>query len=101
MAALIPSSASIFAGDHSSSLLSPSSSSSTFLAGFFFFFLFLLLLLVPLPIGCSRILRISSSVILFSVLYLAKSGEGGAANRVIPFFVIARKQELALQHTML
>jgi len=101
MATLIPSSAAIFARDHSSSLLSPSSSSSAFLAGFFFFFLFLLLLLVPLPIGCSRILRISSSVILFSVLYFAKSSEGEAVNRVIPFLVIARKQELALLHIML
>jgi hypothetical protein len=75
---------------HSSSLLSSSSSSSSaFFAAFFFFFLFLLFELEALDMGCSRICRISSSVIFLSVLYLDRSGDGGAASRVMPFLVIA------------
>ena len=74
---------------HSSSLESSSSSSATFLAGFFFFFLFLPLAPVDLATGCSRICRISSSVIFFSDLYCSKSGAGGALRRTIPFFVMA------------
>ena len=80
---------------YSSSLLSSSSSSSSaaaaaFLAGFFFFFLFLFLDVV-LPIGCSRILRISSSVIFLSVLYLETSSGGGLARRCAPFLVMAMR----------
>ena len=76
---------------YSSSLESSSSSSaaSAFLAGFFFFFLFLLLLPVERARGCSRILRISSSVIFLSVLNCDRSGAGAAANLVRPFLVIA------------
>src|ERR1700759_3967515 len=68
---------------HSSSLLS---SSPDFFAAFFFFFLFL-----PefLESGCSRIFKISSSVIFLSDLYCAGSTVGGAAKRVNPFLVIA------------
>jgi hypothetical protein len=39
--------------------------------------------------GCSRILRISSSVILFSVFNLLRSNGGGAPSLVIPFLVMA------------
>ncbi len=73
---------------HSSSLES-SSSSVAFFASFFFFFLFLPFAPVDLAKGCSRILRISSSVIFFSVLYCSKFGAGGAPKRTIPFFVMA------------
>ena len=90
---------------HSSSLDSSSSSSSSFstafLAGFFFFFLFLLFELVALAIGCSRILRISSSTIFLSDFHFARSGVGAADNRVRPFFVIARyKLELFFDHLL-
>lgn len=74
---------------HSSSLESSSSSSVTFLAGFFFFFLFFPFAPVDLATGCSRIFKISSSVIFFSVLYCSKFGAGGALKRTIPFFVMA------------
>jgi hypothetical protein len=77
---------------HSSSLSSSSSSvaAAAFLAGFFFF-LFLFLGLASFDRGCSRILRISSSVIFLSVLNLDRSGAGGAASFCIPFLVMARK----------
>lgn len=39
--------------------------------------------------GCSRILRISSSVIFLSVLNLVKSQAGGAPTFVMPFLVMA------------
>ena len=74
---------------HSSSLESSSSSSVAFLVGFFFFFLFLPFAPVDRATGCSRIFRISSSVIFFSVLYCSKLGAGGALKRTIPFFVMA------------
>ena len=77
---------------HSSSLDSSSSSSSSaagFFAGFFFFFLFLLFVPVALDIGLSRICKISSSSIFLSDLIESKSNGGGAARRVMPFFVIA------------
>lgn len=81
---------------HYSSLSSSSSSSSfslaAFFAGFFLFFLLLLLLPVDFANGCSRIFRTSSSVIFLSVLYLARSGAGGALSRVRPFFVIATQR---------
>lgn len=55
-------------GIHSSSLESSSSSSVAFFANFFFFFfLFFPFAPVDFAIGCSRIFRISSSVIFFSV----------------------------------
>jgi hypothetical protein len=54
----------------------------------FFFFLFFLLP-VFLASGCSKSLRISSSVILFSVLYLLTSRAGGAPILVRPFLVMA------------
>ena len=73
----------------SSSLESSSSSSVAFFADFFFFFLFFPFAPVDLAIGCSRIFRISSSVIFFSVLYCSKFGAGGALKRTIPFFVMA------------
>jgi hypothetical protein len=77
-------------GSYSSSSLDSSSSSETaFLAGFFFFFLFLLFDPVDFDSGFSNICRISSSVILWSDFKLPKPGVGGAANLVIPFFVIA------------
>lgn len=77
---------------YSSSLSSSSSSSSlaaaaAFLAGFFFFLF--LLLPVFLDSGCSRILRISSSVIFLSVWYLLRSRAGGPPSLVIPFLVMA------------
>ena len=74
---------------HSSSLESSSSSSAAFLADFFFFFLFFPFAPVDRATGWSRILRISSSVIFFSLLYSSKLGPGGALNRTIPFFVMA------------
>ena len=76
---------------HSSLLVSSSSSSATvFLAGFFFFFLFLEPLApVDLDRGFSRIERISSSVIFLSVSKLETFKEGGAANLISPFLVIA------------
>lgn len=79
---------------HSSSLESSSSSSSSaaaaaFFAGFFFFFLFLFFAPVDFEIGCSRIFKISSSSIFLSDLTASKSNGGGAANRVMPFFVTA------------
>lgn len=74
---------------HSSSLESSSSSSVAFFANFFFFFLFFPFAPVDLAIGCSRIFRISSSVIFFSVSYCSKFGAGGALKRTIPFFVMA------------
>ena len=77
------------ADDHSSSLVSSSSSSAGFFAGFFFFFLFLLFAPVDLAVGCSRIFKISSSVIFLSVLYFDSSGAGGAAKRTSPFLVMA------------
>lgn len=81
---------------YSSSLLSSSSSSAAaFLAVFFFFFRFLFLVEV-LPIGCSRILRTSSSVIFLSVLYLERSGDGGAAILVMPFLVTAIEELVRL-----
>lgn len=83
---------------YSSSLVSPSSSSSSdaFFAGFFFFFRFLLLAPVGRATGCSRILRISPSVIFLSVLYLDRSGDGGALKRTKPFFVIATESSVTL-----
>jgi hypothetical protein len=74
---------------YSSSLLSSSSpAAAAFLAGFFFF-LFLFLGLLSLASGCSRILRISSSVIFLSLLILLRSGAGGAAIFWRPFLVMA------------
>jgi hypothetical protein len=58
---------------------------SALVAVFFFLFLFF----DSLAMGCSRILRISSSVIFLSVLNLVRSGVGGALRRVIPFLVTA------------
>lgn len=76
--------------DHSSLLVSSSSSSAAaFLAGFFFFFLFFPLAPVDFDNGLSRMDRISSSVIFLSVSNLETSSEGGAANRMRPFFVMA------------
>ena len=76
---------------YSSSLESSSSSSPAagFFAGFFFF---LDLLFAPedLEIGCSKILRISSSTIFLSVFNLVLSISGGALSRVIPFLVTAQ-----------
>ena len=76
-----------------SSLSSDSSSESwaaaaAFLAGFFFF---LLLLFFPvfLDSGCSKIFRISSSVIFLSELTLPRSKAGAAASLVMPFLVMA------------
>jgi hypothetical protein len=78
---------------HSSSLSSssslPSSAAATFLAGFFFFFLFLLFAPVDFANGLSRILRTSSSSIFLSDLTFSRSSGGGAASRMIPFFVMA------------
>lgn len=74
---------------HSSSLESSSSSSAAFLASFFFFFLFLPFAPVDFAVGCSRIFKISSSVIFLFVLYLDSSGGGGALKRTSPFFVMA------------
>ena len=74
---------------YSPSLESSSSSSVAFLVDFFFFFLFFPLAPVDRATGWSRILRISSSVIFFSVLYWSKLGPGGALKRTIPFFVMA------------
>jgi len=59
--------------------------SACLVAVFFFLFLFF----DSLARGCSRILRISSSVIFLSVLNLVRSGVGGALKRVIPFLVTA------------
>lgn len=94
----IPSGDSIGKPSHSSSSLSSSSSSlsAAFLAGFFRFFLLLLLPPVDRARGCSKIFSTSSSVILFSVLYCARSGEGGAASRVRPFFVMAEPDLISL-----
>lgn len=82
-----------FVPNYSSSLSSSSSSSSSaaaaFFAGFFFFFLFLLFDPVDFDSGCSRIFKISSSSIFLSDLTASKSRAGGAANRVMPFLVIA------------
>lgn len=74
---------------YSSSEDSPSSSLLSFLAGFFFFFLFLDFAPVAFPMGCSRILRISSSVIFLSDFSFSRGGLIGAARRVIPFLVMA------------
>ena len=50
------------------------------MAGFFFFFLFFGLELLALDNGCSRILRISSSVIFLDDFHCEMSGLGGAAS---------------------
>jgi hypothetical protein len=64
---------------YSSSPLSSSSAAASpaaaFLAGFFFFFLFFLV--EAFPMGCSRILRISSSSIFLSDLTFSRSRAGG------------------------
>ena len=73
----------------SSSLDSSSSSSATFFADFFFFFLFLPFAPVDLAVGCSRMFKISSSMIFFSVLYLDSSGAEGPVKRTSPFLVMA------------
>lgn len=74
---------------HSSSLSSSESLSS--LAAFLVAFFFFLFLDLPafLDNGCSRILRISSSLIFLSDLTLLKSSGGGPPSLVMPFFVMA------------
>lgn len=72
---------------YSSSLLSSSSAAAAFLAGFFFLLAFFF---TSFASGCSRILRISSSVIFLSLLILDRSSAGGAAIFCRPFLVIAR-----------
>lgn len=74
---------------YSASLFSSSSPPAVFLAGFFFFLFLFPLDPVDLVKGCSRIFKISSSTIFFSVLNLVKSGVGGAASLVKPFLVMA------------
>lgn len=55
-----------------------------------FFFLFLgFFFPVFLAKGCSRIFRISSSVIFLSVWYLLRSSSGGPPSLVMPFLVMA------------
>lgn len=78
---------SIYSSSELSSSVAPPAAAA-FLAGFFFF-LFLLLEPVFLASGCSRILRISSSVIFLSVLHFATSRVRGALRRVRPFLVMA------------
>lgn len=72
----------------SSELSSAAAAAAAFLAGFFFFLLFFFLP-VFLAMGCSRILRISSSSIFLSVLYLLRSSAGAAPSLVMPFLVMA------------
>ena len=81
----------LFIIPQSSSLDSPSSSSAAFCVVFFFFFLFLLFDPVDLATGCSRIFKISSSVICLPLLTCSRSSDGGAARRVRPFLVIATR----------
>jgi hypothetical protein len=79
---------------YSSSLSSSSSPAAALVAVFFFFFLGLFALgAEALLIGCSRILRISSSVIFLSVFSVDKAGSGGPTRRVIPFLVIATPRQ--------
>lgn len=67
-----------------------SASASSAVPSAFVFFLFLgFFFPVFLARGCSRIFRISSSVIFLSVWYLLRSSSGGPPSLVMPFLVMA------------
>ncbi|KAL6891423.1 hypothetical protein HDV57DRAFT_297311 [Trichoderma longibrachiatum] len=70
-----------------SSALAASSVAPSALAAFFLGLLFFFP--VFLARGCSRILRISSSVIFLSVWNLLRSSSGAAPSLVMPFLVMA------------